>query len=544
MHRACMLACVLLQLAAATPAFATTWHVRSDGGDGGQCNGRADAPYPGKGSDQACAWKHPFVALPPGKPPRIAGGDTLVIHDGAYMMGFGAPDTDGCDGDARAECVMAAVPSGPSASQPTRILGSSASGQCKGKPPELWATERARSVLNLDGSSHVEIACLEITDHSSCIKGHNHAAADARGETARCRSDAAPFGEWGEYGIHARDSSNVLLRDLDIHGMAVNGVRAGRLRDWTLQRVKLRANGWGGWDGNVSQDKGGSSANAGRIVFSGGEIAWNGCGERYPGKQVFGCWGQKQGGYGDGLGTARSGGDWLFEDMLVHHNTSDGLDLLYMDGSGSVTIRRVRAEGNGGNQIKTAGPVTIENSIAVGSCAYFASFPTSNMIEADHCRAMGNTISLTLTGSSLATLRNNTLTGQGDCLLITQGGNGDAKVLVQNNVFLGGSEWRSKDPSRHDEVCGHYASDSDATVVFERNLFWKLKGDFCPSGNVCGRDPALTDESMAHFNATPRAGSPLIGAGKALPLPKDDFQRKPRGSPPDIGAIQAKGSAK
>ena len=540
------LAVLALQLTLAVPATAATYHVRSDGGDSEQCDGRSDAAYPGKGSAQPCAWKHPFNALPPDKPPRIAGGDTLIIHDGSYMMGFGAPDTEACSGDSRADCVMAPVPGGPSPGQPTRILGNTDRGQCKGKMPELWATERARMVLRLEDSSNVEVACLEVTDHSGCIKGHNHAGKTA-GETERCRSDAAPFGEWGEYGIYARDSGNVLLRDLDIHGMAVNGIRAGRVRDWTLQRVKLRANGWAGWDGDISQGKGGSSSNSGRMVFSGGEISWNGCAERYPGKQVFGCWGQKQGGYGDGLGTARSGGQWLFEDMLVHHNTSDGLDLLYMDGSGSVTVRRVRAEGNGGNQIKVAGPTTIENSIAVGSCAYFASFPTSNMIEADHCRAMGNTLSLTLTAGALATVRHNTLAGQGDCLLITQGGNAAAKVLVQNNVFLGGREWRSKEGS-HDDVCGHYASDSDASVVFERNLFWKIKGNKCPAGSVCESDPGLTDASLAHFNATPRAGSPLIDAAKPLPQPKDDFNRKPRpvGSAPDIGAVevQAKGPRK
>ena len=534
----------VLTIATTTPAIAATYHVRTDGGDSEQCDGRSDAAYPGKGGMQSCAWKHPFHALPPNKPARIAGGDTLVIHDGSYMMGFGAADTDACNSDSRADCVMAPVPSGPSPGQPTRILGNSDKGQCKGKMPQLWATERARTVLRLDDSSNVEVACLELTDHSSCIKGHNHAG-NARGDTERCRTDAAPFGEWGQYGIDARDSGNVVLRDLDIHGLAVNGIHAGRVRDWTLQRVKLRANGWAGWDGNLG--KGGSSSNSGRMVFSGGEISWNGCGERYPGKQVFGCWGQKQGGYGDGLGTARSGGQWLFEDMLVHHNTSDGLDLLYMDGSGSVTVRRVRAEGNGGNQIKVAGPVTIENSIAIGSCAYFASFPTSNMIEADHCRAMGNTLSLTLTAGALATVRQNTITGQGDCLLITQGGNGASRVLVQNNVFLGGSEWRSKD-GNHDAVCGHYAIDSDASVVFERNLFWKIKGDKCPAGNVCGSDPGLADASMAHFDATPRAGSPMIDAGKPLPQPKDDFNRKsrPTGSAPDIGAVevQAKGSRK
>ena len=44
---------------------AATYYVRSDGGDASQCTGRSDARYPGSGSNQACAWKHPFIALPP-----------------------------------------------------------------------------------------------------------------------------------------------------------------------------------------------------------------------------------------------------------------------------------------------------------------------------------------------------------------------------------------------------------------------------------------------------------------------------------------------
>ena len=40
------------------------------------------------------------------------------------------------------------------------------------------------------------------------------------------------------------------------------------------------------------------------------------------------CWAQQTGGYGDGLGTTSTGGQWLIEDSFFHHNTSDGLDLL------------------------------------------------------------------------------------------------------------------------------------------------------------------------------------------------------------------------
>lgn len=517
-------------------AAAATYYIRGDGGSAAQCDGTTDARYRGPGMGRSCAWQHPFVALPPRASPRIAGGDTVLIRRGSYMMGLGAPDTGACEKSAPANCVMAAVPSGPTPARPTRILGESHDSGCQ-SPPELWGTRGARSVLYLAGSSNVEIACLEVTDHSGCIVDHNNEG-KARGVTARCPA-ATAAATWGENGIHASDSSDVLLRDLHIHGLAANGVRAGRLRDWTVQRVRLRANGWAGWDGNLNQGDDKSSGNSGYLRFSDGEIAWNGCGERYPGGQVFGCWAQRQGGYGDGLGTTESGGDWLFEDLSVHHNTSDGLDLLYMDGTGSVTIRRVRAQGNAGNQIKVSGPATIENTIALGNCGFFADFPTSNLGDGDHCRANGNTLSIRPTARSLVTLRHNTLAGQGDCLMITTRGDASAQVMVQNNAFIGGAEWRGV-PLLEPLTCVHYAMESATPVRFDNNLFWNVKDDFCPPGNVCGRDPELVATTYPQFDATPQPGSALIDAGEALAQPDHDHFRhpRPRGQAPDIGAIE------
>ncbi|MFD0737902.1 choice-of-anchor Q domain-containing protein [Lysobacter koreensis] len=533
---------LLLWMALALPrAEAATHYVRSDGGSAAQCDGSANAAYARGDSSRKCAWQHPFIALPPNATPRIAGGDTLLIGPGSYMMGLGAPGTQACDPDAPSLCVLAPVPSGPSPSRPTRILGHSYNLQCPAGP-ELWATRGARAVLQLDGSDNVEIACLELTDHSSCVIDHNREGTP-RGANAPCADASSPTASWGENGIHAADSRNVLLRDLHIHGLGANGVRAGRLRDWTLLRVRLRANGWAGWDGNLNEGGGQGSSNSGTVRFSGGEIAWNGCAERYPDQRAFGCWAQQQGGYGDGLGTETSGGDWVFEDMSVHHNASDGLDLLYLDGSGHVTIRRVRAQGNAGNQIKVSGPLTIENTIALGDCGYFADFPTSNLGDGDHCRAKGNTLSIRPTPGALAVLRHNTIAGQGDCLMITTGGAASARVLVQNNAFVGGDEW-GQDSLFKQRTCAHYAVNSQTPVTFEGNLFWHVKDDFCPPGNLCARDPLLTRTSYPDFEATPRTGSPLIDAGQPQPQPDHDFFRHPRpiGTAPDIGAIEVQAS--
>jgi len=245
----------LLEILAGSAAGATqeasplrqTYYVRPDGGSDQECSGLVDAAYPGSGTAQPCAWNHPFRALEPSGEPgvvglrRIAGGDTLIIAAGGYRMGYGAPGADHCESDYPWECIMPPVPSGPDAGNPTRILGAGWDAGCA-DPPELWGAERANTVLSLSGSSHVEIACLEISDHAGCVDGHSGGLA--------CERDSYPYGDWAARGIYAEDSSDVTLRDLDIHGLSDAGVQAGRLSDWTVIDVRIAANGWVGWDGD------------------------------------------------------------------------------------------------------------------------------------------------------------------------------------------------------------------------------------------------------------------------------------------------------
>jgi len=73
------------------PAQSTTYCVHPNEASPEQCTGLVNAPYPGSGTDQPCAWDHPFRALPPGGSPRIAGGDRLIVAAGNYRMGYGAP---------------------------------------------------------------------------------------------------------------------------------------------------------------------------------------------------------------------------------------------------------------------------------------------------------------------------------------------------------------------------------------------------------------------------------------------------------------------
>jgi len=506
----------------------TTYFIRTDGGDASQCSGRADAPYPGSGTGLECAWSHPFIAFPPDSSPRISGGDTLLIHAGSYRMGISAPGTSACDADGSFDCVMSAIPSGNDADHRTRILGEGWENGCT-NPPELWGSERPWYILNLDGSSHVEIRCLEITDHSNCIEFHSDSAFS-------CQRDQSPYGDWAATGIFACDSSDVVLADLDIHGLADNGIHAGRLNDWSLDRVRIFANGWAGWDGDLWD---GGDSNSGILRFRRVEVGFNGCSEDYlTGDILFSsCWSQTAGGYGDGLAAGNSGGTWIFEDCRVHHNTSDGIDLLYLDQTALTEISGLAAEGNAGNQVKFSGAGEIVNSVLVGNCSYFSSHGG----HVDDCRALGNTISLEFFQGQSIRLRNLSVTGEGDCLTIfgcrdPSGCDGTENAVVRNVIFEGKTDYAQP----WDLSCLYWYDDSllpSDPVDFDFNLVHHVKDGTCPgSHSVCGLSPGFFDQSLSSFDPQLSAGSPAIDAADPSSAPEKDFARVSRDSSPDIGA--------
>ncbi|MBV6393945.1 MAG: hypothetical protein KPEEDBHJ_03190 [Anaerolineales bacterium] len=520
------------------------FYIRTDGGNAEQCNGLADAPYPGSGSNQACAWDHPFRAFPPGGAPRIAGGDTVLIAGGSYPMGFGAPGAEVCEEGGSFDCLMSPIPGGPDPARPTRILGAGWDAGC-GDPPELWGTGRPWYIVNLTDSSNVEISCFEITDHSPCVENHSGGLA--------CERETPPYGDWASYGLFAEDSSNVVLRDLNIHGLASGGVHAGRLSDWTVENVRIAGNGSVGWDGDL-WDEGGDS-NSGTMTFRRWVVEWNGCGETYPAGEPAGCWAQEAGGYGDGVGVGETGGDWVIEDSSFLHNTSDGLDLLYHTLGGSVVLNRVHAEGNAGNQIKVSGQMRLTDSVLVGNCAFFEGQPFAYLV--DHCRALGNTLFVAFTGGEQSYIANSTFYGQGDGLI--SGGpregfqcNGAETLIARNNVFLGDADFF--DPSDlaflfYQENCPGLKLNSDYNIVHNaKNIECNSAGDFVVSGarDICA-DPNLAGPlSGAEYGMSPNPDSPAVDAGDQGACASTDITGAPRpadgnkdGNPVcDIGAFE------
>jgi hypothetical protein len=521
------------------------FYIRPDGGDAQQCNGLANLPYPGSGQRQECAWDHPFRALPPGGPPRISGGDTLIITSGSYRLGNGSPGADSpalCNTENPWDCTMSPIPSGPDPKRPTLIIGEGWDSGCS-TPPELWGAERALHIFDLTHTSNAVIACLELTDHATCADGHPN-------PDLNCQRGSYPYGDWASVGIYAEDADNILLRDLNIHGLAYAGIHAGRLSNWRVERNRLAGNGWAGWDGDLLQ---GSDSNSGTLEFSHWLVEWNGCVEGYPDIQPLGCWAQPAGGYGDGVGTGVTGGHWIIEDSSFLHNTSDGLDLLYASADARIDIRRSRAEGNAGNQIKTSGTAVIENTIIVGNCAFFKEkpFTASGDYDGDgvfesaieDCRAQGNALSIDLWRGNRVKMTNSSLTGEGDCLVVaqcTQGGDceGNERIILQNDLFIGQTDFTN--PS--EQSCLAW-SDDLSDEIFEINyaVIVDVKDDACPGKeSICGIDPLIVSPSLTDFSPQPLELSPLLDAGRQLNCPAMDFlgHVRPQGDGCDIGAIE------
>lgn len=405
-------------------------------------------------------------------------------------------------------------------------------------------------VLDLTGTSDAVIACLEITDHSGCVCGHSNPA-------TRCKREGSPYGKYADVGLYAADSARILVRDVDIHGLAMAGVQAGRLTDWTVVKVRLAANGWVGWDGDLWED---NSSNQGTLSFRRWLVEWNGCAETYPGKKPNHCWAQSAGGYGDGVGTAKTAGHWIIEDSVFRYNTSDGLDLLYV-GQGhlpesSITIRRTIAQGNAGNQIKVNAATRIDNTLIVGNCGYFYrkkfAHPMGERGSGDHCRAGGGALALSLTGGDQVSVVNSTLVGQGD-VLIGIGCDSHAactsqdRVILANNILVGcGDFLQPGDKPAFVWVDDESEPPFPGQVQGDHNLAHRVKFSSTfprrKDPNLIVADPLFVDSRLHAFNGHLAGASPAIDSGsleEGMMVRDLDGVFRPQGQGVDRGAFEA-----
>lgn len=521
-------------------SLAATYYVRTDGGTAEQCSGASDAPYPGSGTNQACAWSHPFFALNSEGQWRLRGGDTLIIAPGSYMMGYGAPNTGWCSSEAAYDCHLPPLPSG-TASQPTRISGKGWDQGCPSKPV-LWGTQRATWIIDLSNTNYAEVQCLEITDHAVCGYAHPN---------VRCGYDSYPYGEWAANGIFAINASHITLRNLNIHGLGDRGIIAGAISEWLVEDVRIAGNAWAGWEGDVSSWNS-SSSNSGSIIFRRVIVEWNGCVELADGTFSH-CWAQHANGYGDGLGTAPTGGNWLFDHVTFRYNTSDGLDLLYLGrvaGEARAEVRDSFFYANAGNQVKIGSSSVIVNSVVVGDCGYFfrRGFQLMGPRDSgDHCRAGGNPIAISLQNGDSASIVNTTVVGEGDVMLEIECDrqfsqcSGNERVTVRNSIFMGSTDFLQ--PFEQSA----FVWDPEHFLSEDYNLVYQVKdiSEFSFGSHDVLQNPAFVSSDLDNFDGRLTSSSPALDKGLAVGslgglVPAYDIlgAARPAGAGVDLGAYE------
>jgi hypothetical protein len=399
---------ILLLFLISLPAFGSTWFIRADGGTRystktriGQCDGQADAKYPGKGVNQHCAFSD-YRYLYDDRQSYgvlvwvISGGDTVVIDNTkSWRVGFDQGKTANdvwCNGGPGPYgCTNPKIPSG-TASQHTRILGRNYTNcVAAASKSQLFGGFGVGVVLNLSGARYVDVQCLEITRHSQCIV-HGDPP-----DPGGCRRDY-PLDDYDSEGISTDiETHDLLLQDVWVHGHTDRGIEGPIGGLVTANRVTIAYNGSAGWD---FDDGHGTPSVNGVWNLEDSLIEWNGCNQEYPFTHplpVFSCYSQSSAGYGDGVGSPGGMGlDAHIERSIFRYNTQDGLDLGHVDtGTHTLSIKKSLAYGNNGGQFKWGPNFTsalFEGNVVIANClrlsAPISGAPnTYNTHLQDFCRA-------------------------------------------------------------------------------------------------------------------------------------------------------------
>lgn len=537
----------------ASPALSEshTWFIREDGGTRKQCTGKVDAAYRGKGSMQPCAFNHPYYLFTNGdygnKAWVVEGGDTIIIHGGPYRMGYKGPNAKdywgNCPGNPYA-CSMPPLPSG-TPDHPTRLLGENY--QSCNKKTQLFGGYALGTIVNLSGSKNVDVECLELTDHGQCTRvGAVYPASEG------CHS-GYPLSDYAGTGIVMNsDTANVLLKNLDIHGLTTQGINGAIGGDITADHVRIAGNGGAGW--NFDDGKGTKSTPDAVVHASFLTVEWNGCNEEYPithAVPIFSCFDQENGGYGDGVGTPGTPLSFTCDHCVFRYNTQDGLDLLHASG-GLISITNSNSYGNMGQQWKIGAMhrVLFQNNLTVHNCRRLSA-PMAGAPDGYHryltlfCRAAGDGIAFAVNDDGTYIFRNNSFAGYGAVSydISCSGTCTKPNITFQNNLHVG-----YKDPVGNQLPAIFYMSrlPKNPFIARDHNIYYNMRT--CPSGSSercvnpkLANMPVWSGEaSLDQIDFHLTSGSPARGAGIAVPGLVKDYSDVPRpaNAATDIGAFQ------
>lgn len=358
-HRLCL--ALVLFLSGCAQAYATTtWYVFAGGGTrydtrlengspikaDGQCDGKSSAPYPGSGVNQHCAFGDLRFLWDDGAGTYghwhdwvIAGGDTVILDHNLEMnvglSGSGAGGNYGVfctGGNGNGACFNPTIPAGTVA-QLTTILGDNYAncsavdpytgklGADKSKVTRIVGRYGTLQVLNLQAAQHVKVGCIEITQRSTCSK-HGLPLPTAPCATSYPVDDTADNGvEWN------KDTSDVTLQDVWIHGFQNSGILGAVANHVTLNRVAIEWNVMGGM--NLDDGTTGDFPNA-YLELHNVSILGSGCYQEQPAAHFYPaskCYDQQSTAYGDAIGTSNPYGmDLTCDDCTFKYNGEDAID--------------------------------------------------------------------------------------------------------------------------------------------------------------------------------------------------------------------------
>lgn len=561
--------CLILAISFTASSVAETWYVRADGGTrysakaaSGQCDGKADAPYPGHGKNQHCAFndyrflwddQHTYGVTKW----VIAGGDTVILDNKkAWRVGFdqaSANDPWCVGGSGAIGCSNPSIPAG-TPEHHTRILGRNfESCSANSARTQIFGGHGVFAALNLGGTQYVDVECLDITRHSQCVAHGDPPVPES------CKRDY-PIDDYDSEGIvtdeHTRD---ILLQDLWIHGHTDRGIIGPIGGVVTARRVDIAFNGMAGWDFDNGHST--PSQNA-TLNLLDSVIEWNGCNQEYPithAIPVISCYGQSNGGYGDGIGTpAGMGMDVNIDHSIFRYNTQDGEDFGHIDaGSHTLHITNSSSYGNNGGQFKW-GPnftsVVFANNLIVGNCLRLsqpvAGTPAGfNAHLGDFCRAE-DAISFNFRQGGTALFENNSIVSYSPTTFDIQCWDdscSQSKLILRNNIVLGYENRATFNlGGKPGGPGGFYYAKTIGSVERSNNLLYGLRSAHCTASELC-KDPLFVNQphfnresDLDNFDFHLSPGSPARRSGVRIPDLRTDFAGKPRPDSGnfDIGALQ------
>ncbi|MGA8940376.1 MAG: Ig-like domain-containing protein [Acidobacteriaceae bacterium] len=541
-----------------------TWYVRPDGGTpytnstdtpAGQCNGLANAAYPGTGVNQACAFgdfedlyfdqvTHKIQWV-------INGGDTVMVYPKA--AGYDTANIDASAGtptncSTTEYCDLPSIPSG-TASRPTRILGSNYT-SCNGSygPNPAMTTlllGNGREMMQANLSQFIDVECFEMADSSASTNFN--------------------IGIW-----QSALTSYATFKNLFIHNATGSGIFGASGLGMVYDHTHIRAAENTGFQMDDAPYGIGNISVSGGLTLTNSNIEFTGCREIYGSTAQYpfvanGCVDQNSGHNGDGIGTGAMTGAWYYDNDIFRYNFQDGLDNLHA-GAQSETVINSQSYGNDGQPYKIGDVDTgvFQNNLAIGNCNR-AFEPFNGVViaatSAVPCRAGGGSANFDWSGTGSYTYQYNTFIGVGNPMFgefceTTWPNCSGAQTTLENNIFAGytdsDSVYRSGAQAPALYVATSGLPGTNGWVTRSNNDFSNVvsytptsAGELQVDPLFIGEPPFLTEltdstESVLdNYNHMPSSNSTILGAGMYISDLTTDANGVVRPNPPAMGALQS-----